>query len=227
MRNFSFLVLFPRLDESGSRVVAQIDTAAGRVFEACGSDLPSPYQRHDEPVRQRAQLFRQVERKGGSASPRAVKETHLIVQTDALQRTRTLGHHQSVAEAQHCIDRVSRRSARSCREPQLGCRHDLLQRPEVDPGGIPFDTAYVVARHRIHEPRRSAAESVHCVRRGARCPPRPSRHATSGQRPCGCFAASPQLLTSPDRAIGNRPSPLQRGPYGGGRCPWSPHSPGI
>ena len=44
MRQFGFLVVFPRLDESGSSVVAQVDAAARRVLEALGSDLAATYE---------------------------------------------------------------------------------------------------------------------------------------------------------------------------------------
>ena len=54
MRDFSFLVVLPRPDQGGSRIVAQVDAAARCVVEARGSNLPPAYQRHHKPVRQRA-----------------------------------------------------------------------------------------------------------------------------------------------------------------------------
>ena len=54
MRQFGFLVVFPRLDESGSSVVAQVDAAARRVLEALGSDLAATYECHDKAVCNRA-----------------------------------------------------------------------------------------------------------------------------------------------------------------------------
>ena len=82
-----------------------------------------------------------------------MEEPHLVVEADALERSGAFGHHQPVAEAQHRIDGISRRASRSRRELELGRRHDLFQRPEVNSGGVPFDTAYVVARHRVNQPR--------------------------------------------------------------------------
>ena len=54
MWKLRFLVIFPRLDQSGSRVVTQVDPTTGSVVETSGSDLTSAYQRHHESIRQRA-----------------------------------------------------------------------------------------------------------------------------------------------------------------------------
>ena len=220
VRNFGFLVLFPRLDEHGSRVVSQVDAATRSVFEVLRPHLPTTYQRNDEPVRQRAKFFSQIQRKGGATRSRAMKEPHLVIESDALQRTCALGHDEPIAKAQHCINGVSRRSPRSRREPHLRLRQHLFKRTEVNPGGVPFDAAYMVARHRIHGAVRSADEFVHRVRRGAHCSPRLFRHATSGSQPSGCFAISPQPSSSPIRATGNRLSLRQTGPCEGEHCRW-------
>ncbi len=169
MRSFRFLVFFPRLDQCGSGVVVQVNAAARRVIEVCGSDLSAAYQRHHEPIRQCPQLFRQIECEGGPAGPRAVEEPHLVVETDTLQRTTALGHQQPVAVAQHRVDGVARRSPRPRRESQLGRRHGLLHRPEVNPGCIPFDAAHGVARHRISQSRNSLPDLLAPVGESLAC----------------------------------------------------------
>ena len=153
MRNFGLLVVFPRLDQRGPPIVAQVDAAAGRMVEARSSNLPAAYQRHHESVRQRPQLFRKVERERGPPCPWAMEESHLEIETDALQRTSAFGHHQPVAEAQHRVDGVPRRSPCSCRESELGVRHHLLHRPKVNPGGVSLDTPDMVACRRVRQTR--------------------------------------------------------------------------
>ena len=60
MTDFSFLVLFPCLDQTGSSIVDQVDTTARHVDKAVGSDLPTANQGHDESIRQSTQLFGKV-----------------------------------------------------------------------------------------------------------------------------------------------------------------------
>ena len=175
MRNFGFLVVFPRLDKSGSRSVTQVDAAARRVVEACRSNLPAAYQRHHKPIRQRAQFFCEVERKRGPAGPRAMEESHLVVETDALQRTGAFGHHHRVAQAQHRVDRVSWWPPRSRRELQFGRCHDLRQCPEANPRGIPFDSASASS---------APVNSTSARRRGPRTRRGPTRRCPLSTRRC-------------------------------------------
>ena len=63
-----------------------------------------------------------------------MKESHLVVQADALNRADEFCHQQAVAEPEHGIDRIAGRPPRSLREPDIALRYDLSDRT-----GISFD----------------------------------------------------------------------------------------
>ncbi len=92
MMDLGFLVRFPFLDQTCSAIVAQVDPASRHVNETVGRDLPAANQRHDESVAQRAQFLSKVEGERRPAGARAMEESHLEIQANALCCTDALRH---------------------------------------------------------------------------------------------------------------------------------------
>ena len=141
-----FLVAFPRFDQAGSSLIAQVDPPSRHAHETVRAYLSAANQGHDEPVCQRPQLFGKVKGKRRPAGTRAMKESHLVVQADALYRADELRHQQTVAEPEHGVDRIAGRPSCPCREPEIARRYSLPHRAEIGSGRISFDTANMVGR---------------------------------------------------------------------------------
>ena len=86
MINLHFLVIFPRLDQAGSTLIAHVYATARRSYEIFGTYLSTADPGNDEPVCQRSQFFGKVEGQRWPAGPRPVQQSHLVVQADALSR---------------------------------------------------------------------------------------------------------------------------------------------
>lgn len=128
MMSLHFLVSFPCLDQARSSLIAQVDSTPWHPHETVPTYLPAANQRHHEPIRQRTQFFRKIQGQRRPTGTRAMKEPHLVIQTDTFQGTDELRHQQPVAESEHGVDGITRRSLVAHREAEIALRKGSTDR---------------------------------------------------------------------------------------------------
>ena len=146
-------MFFPHGDEALPAVVIQVHAASRSGDKVIGGNLAPAYDGNNESICHGTQFFRQVKSEGRTACAGPMEKPDLIVESDALGGTDTLGHQHGIAKPEHGVDRVARRTPGPAGKLEFSRRDRSSERTEIDPGGIALNAPDLVAGAGLAKPR--------------------------------------------------------------------------